>query len=192
MVDESGECVDDVVAAECLRRLEREAAGEDGKTREESARVVVEQVATPLDRSAESALAVGDVPHRARQQRQSVLESARRIAAGLSTEARAAASSIASGRPSSLRQSSAISGAAAAVRPLHEQRDRVVARQRRHGKDSLGRQAQRRAARCEDDDVGPRVENACDFRRGSEDVLEVVEHEQHAASRRAAARRSGR
>ena len=74
VVDERRERLEHVVAADRLRGVEREAAGEDREPREEPARVVVEQVDAPLDRRAQRALALGDVARAARQQRQPLLE----------------------------------------------------------------------------------------------------------------------
>ena len=89
-----------------LGRLERPAAGEHAEAREQPLLLRVEQVVAPVDRAAQRPLALRQVARARRQQRQPVAE-ARDIAAGERIRIRAAASSIASGRPSSRRTISA-------------------------------------------------------------------------------------
>ena len=72
---------------------------------------VVEQVVAPGDRAAQRLLARGQVARAAGQQRQPVARAARASPAGGSSRTRAAASSIASGRPSRRTQISATAGA---------------------------------------------------------------------------------
>jgi hypothetical protein len=73
VIDERREGIEHI-AANRLRSIEREAAGEHRQPRKERARVVVEEVHAPLDRRAQRALTLGDVARAARQQRESLLE----------------------------------------------------------------------------------------------------------------------
>ena len=125
-----------------------------------------------------------------------------RISPGASSLARAAASSIASGRPSRRRQTLRDVRCAAGVeleagidrlRPsceephgigLDERLERkagIGSLERRHRILALRRQPQRRAARGQDPETRGSGEQVADEGRGREDLLEVVQHEQHAA-----------
>ena len=153
-----------IVSAACDRR----AAGEHREAREARLLVVAEQVVAPVDRRAQRLLAGGRVA-RARAERAERVVQAVGDLAGESSPQRAAASSIASGRPSTRRQISATVAAFPSAelepgivgsRALAEQRDGVHAgsarrvapsrfgqRERRHGVALLGVDGQRLAAR---------------------------------------------
>ena len=93
-----------------LRRLQREAAGEDGEAAEEGLLVGGQEVVAPGDRVAHGALARGAVARPAGQQRQAVVQAGQE-GRRRQRRMRAAASSIASGRPSSRRQIAATAAA---------------------------------------------------------------------------------
>ena len=98
-----------------IRELERAAAGEDAEPGEERLLGRLEQVVAPVDRVPQRALALGQVAGAAGQQVEPVLEPARRSPAAMSSFTRAAASSIASGRPSSRRQIAATASSFSSV-----------------------------------------------------------------------------
>ena len=123
-----------------------------------------------------------------------------RISPGASSFARAAASSIASGSPSSCLQTRATSGAlavsssnsgsTACARAVKRRTASVLTSasngrsasgslERRHRVLALGGQPQRRAARGQDPHAWGRGEEVADEGCSGEDLLEVVQHEQH-------------
>ena len=189
--------------ADLVGRLERPAAGEDGEPDEQPPLGRVEQLVAPVDRAPERALPSGQVlaPLASTGRRRS---SRSRIASAPRTLIRAAASSIASGSPSSRLQISATAGRVLVrdlevgldgARAFDEQRDGLVLRKSRGGRrrGGVGKvkrrdaelllpgQVQHRAAR--DDDPQPRRsgEQLGDERRGAHDLLEVVEDQQQLA-----------
>ena len=102
LVNEPSEHVE-LGVADGLGCLEIEASGEDGEASEKRLLVVFEQVVAPLDRCQQRLLAGGAIsapPTNRRNRSSSRLASAR----GERTGSRAAASSSASGRPSTRRQ----------------------------------------------------------------------------------------
>ena len=113
---------------------------------------------------------------------------------------RAAASSMASGSPSSRAQMSAMTpswssassiGAARGRRAGEEESDGVVGRQRRHRPDGLAADPQPLAARGEEPQARAATQQVLGHLGGSgDDVLAVVEHDQPGPGRRSA-RRAG-
>ena len=113
--------------------------------------------------------------------------SRRRSACGVSVRTRGAASSIASGSPSSRRQISATASAFSSVSAksgrgvagaLDEERDRLGRRERRDAVGLLAAEPQGRAAGREQLQAGRLGQQARERRRRGEHLLEVVEHEQ--------------
>ena len=108
---------------------------------------------------------------------------------------RAAASSIASGSPSSghAQRFDTRSVIGCAARPAHEQLDRVVDRERTELDEALAVDAERTLAGAQDAQLGPGVEQLLDEIGGRvDDVLAVVEDDdrrRHAAPARRARRR---
>ena len=95
--------------------LECEAADEDRETAKERLLGVVEQVVAPPNRVTHRLLAQGQITRAAAEQRQSLFQACS-SAAGGKTLIRAAASSIASGSPSTRLTMSATAGSVSAVR----------------------------------------------------------------------------
>ena len=98
------------VAGDSRGRLQREAADKDGQPAEEDLLLRGEQVVAPGDGVAHRLLAGRQVAPAAGQQRQPLLQPGQQRPGG-STLTRAAASSIASGSPSSRRQIAATAAA---------------------------------------------------------------------------------
>ena len=114
LVDERAERVE-ISTAHLLDRLERAASGEDGEAAEERPLVVVEELDAPADRVAQRSMPSRRVARPGGEELEAPLE-AREHRRGDSSLARAAASSIASGRQSRWSQISAISVQVGVVR----------------------------------------------------------------------------
>ena len=184
-----------------LDGVEAEVAGEHAEAHEQRPRVGAEQVDAPLDRRLDRALALGHVARARSRAAAAPGRAVPSIAAGVRARMRAAASSIASGTPSSARQMRATSSAFS-VGHLEPGigGPRAVAEQP-HGRgledrstdrpDGVGRQAERldvedllaahaqpRATRHEERRVGQVGQQRHDVGRGVEHLLEVVEHDE--------------
>ena len=181
-----------VGARDAHRGREVERAREHREPVEQCPLPIVEELVAPPDRGTQRLVAIGDAPAGARQHVEMAVEARRGSAPGWTCGPRAAASSIASGMPSSRVHSAATSAsppssssppAAAARCTIEGGRVRSGARiERRDHVDVLPRQLERLAAGGEDDDVRTRGEHAIDQLGGRiEDVLAVVEDEQHVA-----------
>ena len=206
VVDERGDAVEDVDAqvlagvADGLGRLERAAAGEDRQAAKELLLGRCQQVVAPLDRAGAASAGVPAGRARRRSAARAAVRCGPAVRAGGRILTRAAASSIASGRPSSRRQISttapaffgvsAKSGRPAAARWTNSaidahsisaagERQRVGSRerQRRDRELLLAVDVQHEAAGHQHLERGTGVEQFLHEGRGIGHLLEVV-HEQ--------------
>ena len=205
-------------SADGFRRLQREAAGEDGEAAEEGLLLRGEEVVAPGDGVAHRLVAGGLVARAAGEQLQGAttvrLQALQAAPRGESMRSQGAANSIASGSPSRRAQISATVAAFSAVRAKvgvgglgarGEERDRLVARQVRQrlvlggsgsGSGGTGKSCSpvtRRTVRLVTSAFTPRAgaQQVGDVRRGVDDLLEVVEHQEQVLARSAAASCSG-
>ena len=182
-------------AAHVFRRLERERAGEHGEPAKQTLLALVEERVAPLHRAraaCDGAEAPCDFPPSADEMRR---RAGRAICSGDSTRTRAAASSIASGMPSSRRQ---ISRERQRVGCRFSENDGIVAcarstnsctasraGERRNEPRRLARDAERLATRRERCGAADSCAAALDERRAAvDDVLAVVEHDERVLNRR--------
>ena len=106
LVGQRRQAVDDVevVAADALAPPRSSTPGEHREPQEQALLRRLEEVVAPIDRRAERALALGCVPRASLEQLQRVIEPLAAEPPAAATPTRVAASSIASGSPSSARQ----------------------------------------------------------------------------------------
>ncbi len=169
------------------RHGRRPAAGEDREPGEEPALLVGQQLVAPVEGTAQRALAFR--VSRGPDPRSRLRPSRSRIEAGLSRRTRAAASSIANGRPSRRRQISRMAASdspvGSEVRPLRsravdEQGDGPFAVEGRDGVPAFAGDPQEFAAGHQRPQAGSRPDQTShDPGRRREQLFEVVQDEEH-------------
>ena len=189
-------------AGDRLRRLHRRAPGEHRQAREARLFARVEQLVAPVDRRAQRALARRRVARRAPS---APTAASRRsaISAGQSNPQRAAASSIASGSPSTRRQISATAAALPSSRPnpgscarARSQNNATASAASAPGASRLRQRERRYRMRCSACTAsgsrlvastvtpGHAATSTADERRGTRQVLAVIDHQQQCLTAR--------